>query len=48
MRTPRHGLGVAWRGRRIFAIEGGPQPGATFSSLLEYLDVPRRRLAPRR
>jgi len=48
MLTPRHGLGVVSRGRRVFAIEGGPQPGAAFSNLLEFLDVPNRRLAPRR
>jgi len=48
MLTPRHGLGVVLRGRRIFALEGGPQPGASFSGALEFLDVPKRRLAPRR
>ena len=48
MRTPRHGVGVVSRGRRIFAIEGGPQPGAAYSNILEFLDVPNRRLAPRR
>jgi hypothetical protein len=47
MRTPRHGLGVTSRRRRIFAIEGGPQPGFSFSSLLEFLDVPRRALRGR-
>ncbi|MGH2983079.1 MAG: Kelch repeat-containing protein [Solirubrobacterales bacterium] len=41
MLTPRHGLGVASRGRTVFAIEGGPQPGLTFSSALEALRVPR-------
>ena len=48
MRTPRHGVGVVSKGRRVFAIEGGPQPGASYSSILEFLDVPNRRLAPRR
>ena len=27
MRTPRHGLGVVSRGRRVYTIEGGPDPG---------------------
>jgi len=39
MRTPRHGLGVVSLGRRVFAIEGGPQPGFSFSGLIEALDV---------
>jgi N-acetylneuraminic acid mutarotase len=43
MRTPRHGLGGAALGNRVFALEGGPQPGLTFSSALEFLDVPPRR-----
>jgi N-acetylneuraminic acid mutarotase len=42
MRTPRHGLGGAALGRRVFAIEGGPTPGFAFSSALEFLDVPPR------
>jgi N-acetylneuraminic acid mutarotase len=42
MRTPRHGLGGAALGRRVFALEGGPTPGFAFSSTLEYLDVPAR------
>jgi non-specific serine/threonine protein kinase len=42
MRTPRHGLGGAALGRRVFAIEGGPRPGFAFSSTIEYLDVPSR------
>jgi hypothetical protein len=41
MLTPRHGLGVVSRGRRVFAIEGGPMPGLAFSSALEFLDVGR-------
>jgi N-acetylneuraminic acid mutarotase len=40
MRTPRHGLGgIAYRGR-VYAIEGGPQPGFFFSNALEVLQVP--------
>ena len=42
MRTPRHGLGGAALGRRVYAIEGGPTPGFQFSRAIEYLDVPRR------
>lgn len=37
MRTPRHGLGGAALGRRLYALEGGPQPGFSFSSRLETL-----------
>ncbi|MBN1530120.1 MAG: hypothetical protein JW895_13745 [Thermoleophilaceae bacterium] len=39
MRTPRHGLGGAALGRRVYAIEGGPRPGFHFSRAIEYLDV---------
>ena len=42
MRTPRHGLGGAALGRRVFAIEGGPTPGFAFTRTIEYLDVPPR------
>jgi N-acetylneuraminic acid mutarotase len=42
MRTPRHGLGGVASGNRVYAIEGGPQPGLAFSSAIEFLDVPRR------
>jgi hypothetical protein len=42
MRTPRHGLGGAALGRRVFALEGGPMPGFAFSRAIEYLDVPPR------
>jgi N-acetylneuraminic acid mutarotase len=42
MRTPRHGLGGAALGRRVFAIEGGPTPGFAFTRALEFLDVPPR------
>jgi hypothetical protein len=41
MVSPRHGVGGASKGRRIFALEGGPQPGLAYSSTLEYLDLPR-------
>ena len=41
MRTPRHGLGGASKGRRVFALEGGPQPALTTSSTLEFLDIPK-------
>jgi hypothetical protein len=42
MRTPRHGLaGVDYR-ERIFAIEGGPQPGFAFSRAVEALRLQRR------
>jgi hypothetical protein len=44
MLTPRHGLGVASRGLRVFAIEGGPRPGGSFSATLEVLRIPRRLL----
>jgi non-specific serine/threonine protein kinase len=40
MRTPRHGLGGVALRRRVFSVEGGPQPGLFFSTALEYLDVP--------
>ena len=42
MRTPRHGLGGAALGNRVFALQGGPQPGLSFSNAIEFLDVPRR------
>ena len=32
MLTPRHGLGIITRARRVFAIEGGPMPGLAFST----------------
>jgi hypothetical protein len=44
MLTPRHGLGGAALGRRVYALEGGPQPGFAFSDAIEYLDVPPRLL----
>jgi hypothetical protein len=40
MHTPRHGLGgVAYRGR-VYAIEGGRQPGFFFSNAIEVLRIP--------
>ena len=39
MRTPRHGLGGAALGDRVYAIEGGPEPGLP---LLARDRVPRR------
>jgi non-specific serine/threonine protein kinase len=40
MVTPRHGLGgVEWR-HRVFAIEGGPQPGFAFSNAVEAMQLP--------
>jgi hypothetical protein len=41
MRTPRHGLGGASKGRRVYSLEGGPQPGLAFSRAVEFLDVPQ-------
>ena len=41
MRTPRHGLGGVARGKRVYSLLGGPQPGFHFASTVEYLDVPR-------
>ena len=41
MRTPRHGLGGVASGRRVYAIEGGDQPGFHFTRAIEYLDLPR-------
>ena len=46
MLTARHGLGVVAQGRRVFAVDGGPMPGFTFSSALEMLRIPRSALRP--
>ncbi len=43
MRTPRHGLGGAALGNRVFALEGGVVPGFSVSPTIEFLDVPSRR-----
>lgn len=37
--TPRHGVGVAALGGRVFVIGGGPEPGLTVSSANEALRV---------
>ena len=42
MPTPRHGLGVVAQGRRVFTIQGGPQPGFHFSNAIEVLSVASR------
>jgi hypothetical protein len=39
MRTPRHGLGGVSFRSGVYALEGGVQPGFSFSSALEALDV---------
>jgi Kelch motif len=39
MRTPRHGLGGAALGDRVYAIEGGVEPRFSFSNAIEALDV---------
>jgi N-acetylneuraminic acid mutarotase len=41
MRTPRHGLGGVALRRRVYSIQGGPEPGLFFSRALEVLDVSR-------
>ena len=50
MRTPRHGLGGVALGRRVYAIQGGVEPGFSFSNAIEFLDVRQalRRGLPRR
>jgi len=42
MRTPRHGLGGAALGSRVFAVEGGAIPAFSLSRTIEFLDVPAR------
>jgi hypothetical protein len=42
LQPPRHGLGGAALGRRVYAIEGGTSPGFSFSRAIEALDVPPR------
>jgi hypothetical protein len=39
MRSPRHGLGAAAQGKRVYAVAGGTEPGFHFSDLLEVLEV---------
>ncbi len=38
--TPRHGLGLVADGPLVFAIDGGPHPGLTTSSVVQRLRVP--------
>jgi Galactose oxidase, central domain/Kelch motif len=38
--TPRHGLGLVAEGPLVFAIDGGPHPGLTTSSVVQRLRVP--------
>ena len=42
LRTPRHGLGGAALGNRVFALKGGVVPGFSVSPTIEFLDVPAR------
>ena len=42
LRTPRHGLGGAVLGNRVFALTGGVVPGFSVSPTIEFLDVPAR------
>jgi N-acetylneuraminic acid mutarotase len=42
MRTPRHGLGGVALGQRVYALQGGVEPGFSFSDAIEVLDVRRR------
>ena len=35
--TPRHGLGAVKVGRRVLVVEGGVQPGLSFSRAAEAL-----------
>ena len=35
--TPRHGLGVAAAGRRVYVVAGGPRPGLFVSDANEVL-----------
>jgi N-acetylneuraminic acid mutarotase len=39
MRTPRHGLGAVAFGHVVYALEGGPRPGLTYSRAAERLGV---------
>jgi hypothetical protein len=47
MITPRHGLAVVAAGRRIFALEGGPEPALTFSPVNEMLLLPAKEPRPK-
>ena len=37
--TPRHGLGAVGYDGQLFVLEGGPQPGLTYSRAAEALRV---------
>lgn len=37
--TPRHDLGAAALGDRVYALQGGPRPGLFYSSAVEALEV---------
>ncbi|MGH2691854.1 MAG: Kelch repeat-containing protein [Actinomycetota bacterium] len=39
MPSPRHGLGVVAIGETLYTLAGGPEPGLTFSSTVEAIDV---------
>jgi N-acetylneuraminic acid mutarotase len=41
MRTPRHGLGAVAYRDSIYTLEGGPQPGLSYSRAVEALHVAR-------
>lgn len=41
--TPRHGLGVVTSGSKLYVVAGGVEPGLTFSSAVEVLDLRRSR-----
>jgi hypothetical protein len=39
--TPRHGMGLASKGRKVYVFEGGPEQGLAFSNVMESLRIPR-------
>jgi Kelch motif len=43
MPTPRHAVGGAALGNRVFAVEGPPRPGLALSDATEFIDVPLSR-----
>lgn len=43
--TPRHGVGLAAKGRTVYVFEGGPQQGLAFSNAMEALRIPRSALS---
>lgn len=47
MPHPRHGLGGAWDGRRVYALEGGEETVLGGSTVAEALSVPALRLTVR-